>query len=176
MGDVWVTRPETYSFEGTGGFPNSRLPVLVYRNVEAAQEPNECIAMFAHNGWLGAWVNGLFHFHRFHSTAHEVLGVVAGSGSVVLGGPKGRTIEVMAGDVLVLPAGVAHSNGRSAADFVVVGAYPNGMSWDLCQGDPAGHDEVVANIDSVPFPDADPVYGPEGPLMRIWRHDSGAFS
>jgi hypothetical protein len=69
-----MTRPETYRFGASGGFPNSRLPVLVCRNVEKADSPKECQELFAVNGWLGAWVNGIFPFHRLHSTAHDLPG------------------------------------------------------------------------------------------------------
>jgi uncharacterized protein YjlB len=164
-----VTGPETHSFEDGGGIPNSRLPVLVYRDVDGARAPRECEELFARNGWLGAWVDGIFSFHHFHSTAHEVLGIVAGTASVVLGGPNGRRFEVERGDVLVLPAGTGHCNAGSSADLLVVGAYPNGMRWDLRRGDPAERDEVLANIAAVPLPDADPVQGPNGALAELWR-------
>ena len=36
------------------------------------------------------------------------------------------------------------------------------------RGDPAEHDEVVANIRAVPLPRADPVNGPDGPLTALW--------
>jgi uncharacterized protein YjlB len=42
------------------------------------------------------------------------------------------------------------------------------MSYDLRRGDPAEHDEVVANIRSVPLPRTDPVHGAEGPLTELW--------
>jgi uncharacterized protein YjlB len=169
-----MPQPETYSFEDTGWIPNSRLPVLVYREVDNAHAPSDCKQLFARNQWLGAWVDGIFPFHRFHSTAHEVLGVVEGSGSIVLGGPGGQHVEVAAGDVVVLPAGTGHCNGGSASDFVVVGAYPEGMSWDLCQGDPREHDEVLVNIEAVPLPGTDPVHGADGPLIAIWHVGSTA--
>jgi uncharacterized protein YjlB len=51
----------------------------------------------------------------------------------------------------------------------VVGAYPNGMSWDLRRGDPAEHDEALANIARVPLPDQDPVGGADGALVELWR-------
>ena len=164
-----MTQPETYSFEGAGEIPNSRLPVLVYHDVEGARR-ERMQELFARNGWLGAWVNGIFSFHHFHSTAHEVLGIVAGSAAVILGGPHGRRFEVARGDVLVLPAGTGHCNVGSSADLLVVGAYPNGMQWDLRRGDPAERDEVLTNIAAVLLPDADPVHGSAGPLTQIWRN------
>lgn len=155
---------ETYQFEDDGGgIPNSRLPVLVYHGVD------HCEAVFARHGWAGAWRDGIYSFHHFHSTAHEVLGVVAGSGSVVLGGPDGRAFSLQAGDVFVLPAGTGHCNAGSRRDPLVVGAYPGGMDWDLRRGDPAEREEVLANIRAVPLPEADPVFGADGPLVERWR-------
>jgi uncharacterized protein YjlB len=164
-----MTEPETHRFEDAGGIPNSRLPVLVYHDVEGAAAAPACSELFAHNGWLGAWVNGIFSFHHFHSTAHEVLGIVAGSAVVVLGGPGGHRFDVSRGDVLVLPAGTGHCNAGSSADLLVVGAYPDGMPWDLRRGDPAERDDVLDNIVGVPLPEADPVHGRGGPLTRLWR-------
>ena len=163
-----MTGPETHVFEDAGGIPNSRLPVLIYHGVEEARDDRTCRELFARSRWLGAWVDGIFSFHHFHSTSHEVLGIVAGEATVALGGPSGRSFEVRAGDVLVLPAGTGHCNAASTSDLSVVGAYPNGMRWDLRHGDPAERDEVIANINAVPLPDADPVRGPAGPLTEIW--------
>jgi uncharacterized protein YjlB len=98
-----------------------------------------------------------------------VLGIVSGEAAVVLGGPQGRRFEVRPGDVLVLPAGTGHCNAGSSADLLVIGAYPDGMEWDIRRGDPAEHDEVLGNIRAVPLPGADPVYGPDGPLRKLWR-------
>ena len=164
-----MTRPETYGFEADGAFPNSRLAVLVYHDVEEAGGASACQELFARNGWLGAWLDGIFSFHHFHSTTHEVLGVVDGNASVILGGPGGRRFEIRRGDVLVLPAGTGHFNAGSSPDFVVVGAYPDAMLWDLRRGDPAELDEALANIEAVPLPAADPVAGADGPLTEIWR-------
>jgi uncharacterized protein YjlB len=91
---------------------------------------------------------------------------------VKLGGPSGKSFEIGQGDVLVLPAGTGHCNEGSSADLLVIGAYPSGMPWDLRRGDPAEHDEAVANIRAVPLPDADPVGGPEGPLTELWGDGS----
>ncbi len=161
--------PETYTFQDDGGIPNSPLAVLIYHDIDAATDASTCERLFAHNGWRGSWRNGIYSFHHFHSTSHEVLGIVRGSASVMLGGPGGRTFDVRRGDVLVLPAGTGHFNNGSSDDLLVIGAYPDGMSWDLRRGDPGEHDEVVANIRAVPLPSTDPVGGPDGELVGLWR-------
>jgi uncharacterized protein YjlB len=160
--------PETHLFEDDGAFPNSRLPVLIYHEIEAAHNAASCEELFDSNGWVPDWRDGIFSFHHFHSITHEVLGIVGGTATVKLGGPSGRSFEIGAGDVLVLPAGTGHCNEGSSPDLLVIGAYPDGMPWDLRRGDPAEHDEAVANISAVPLPGADPVEGPDGPLTRLW--------
>jgi uncharacterized protein YjlB len=52
--------------------------------------------------------------------------------------------------------------------LLVVGAYPDGMEWDICRGDPAEHDEVVSRIRAVPAPATDPVGGATGSLRALW--------
>ena len=160
---------ETFTFDDDGAIPNSSLPVLLYRRAlgaDAGAAAHE--ELFAGNGWLGAWRNGIYPFHHFHSTSHEVLGIASGTANVVLGGPQGSPLELTAGDVVVLPAGTGHCNAGSEPGLLVVGAYPNGMRWDLRRGDPAEHDEALANIARVPIPAADPVAGREGPLAELW--------
>ncbi len=159
--------PATWTFDDDGTIPNSRLPVLVYDEIDQARDAAACERLFAGNGWLGAWRDGIYPFHHFHSTAHEVLGIVAGSARVMLGGPQGRELEVRRGQVLVLPAGTGHCN-LGGDGLLVIGAYPDGMAWDLRRGDPAEHDEVRASIERVPLPQADPVTGRDGPLTSLW--------
>jgi uncharacterized protein YjlB len=159
---------ESHLFDDDGGIPNSPLPTLIYHDVEAAREAAPCEALFDGNTWVPEWRDGIFSFHHFHSTAHEVLGIVAGRATLMLGGPSGRAFEVERGDVLVLPAGTGHCNQGSSGDLLVIGAYPDAMRWDIRRGDPAEHDEVVANIRAVPLPRADPVEGPDGQLTQLW--------
>jgi uncharacterized protein YjlB len=162
-------RPEVFTFDDDGSIPNSALPLLLYHDtLDGAADAAAYERLFARYGWLGAWRDGIFPFHHFHSTAHEVLGIARGTVDVMLGGPNGRQLELRAGDVVVLPAGTGHCNRGSSADLLVVGAYPNGMRWDLRRGDPAERDEVLANISRVPRPDQDPVNGHDGPLVELW--------
>jgi uncharacterized protein YjlB len=159
--------PQTFQFEDDGAIPNSPLPVIVYQGVPAAGDAGSCEHLFAENGWLGAWRDGIYSFHHFHSIAHEVLGVVTGSATVMLGGPRGREFEITEGQVLVLPAGTGHCN-LGARGLLVVGAYPEGMAWDICRGDPADHDDAVRRIRGVPLPASDPVGGADGALRSLW--------
>jgi uncharacterized protein YjlB len=162
-------RLETYTFEDDGRIPNSALPTLVYRGAmesDAGAAPYE--QLFADHRWLGAWRDGIYDFHHFHSTTHEVLGIAAGRANVILGGPQGRRFELLAGDVVVLPAGTGHCNAGSDAGLLVVGAYPNAMRWDIRRGHPGEREEVLANISRVPLPDEDPVQGERGPLIELW--------
>jgi len=161
--------PDSYIFVDDGGIPNSPLPVLVYHDVRAAGDAADCERLFAANGWLGAWRDGIFSFHHFHSISHEALGIVAGSVTVMLGGPSGRRFEVGRGDVLVLPAGTGHCNLGASGELLVVGAYPDGMEWDIRRGDPAEREQVLANIRAVPLPRTDPVQGGCGGLTKLWR-------
>ena len=159
---------ETHRFADDGKFPNSALPLLVYRGGLPA-DPAAMEQAFAANGWSNGWRNGIFDYHHFHSIAHEVLGIARGDVRVAFGGPSGREVTVRAGDVVLIPAGVAHRNMGQSADLLVVGAYPGGADYDIRRGDPAEHAAALRAIRSVPLPDNDPVLGADEGLRRLWR-------
>lgn len=159
--------PLTFSLAPSGEIPNSRLPVLIYR-ASALTSPTVAERAFADRGWLAPWRDGIFAFHHFHSTAHEALAIVRGEVTVTLGGSDGETIEAGTGDVLVLPAGTGHRRESASSDLLVVGAYPNGLDWDVRRGDPAERELVATNLAAVPLPDTDPLHGPDGPLVSLW--------
>jgi uncharacterized protein YjlB len=154
----------------TGEIPNSRLPLLLY---QGAIQSGEKIAartlelLFRENGWTGSWRNGVYPFHHYHSTAHEVLGVYSGAAALQLGGEPGLVVRVGAGDAILIPAGVGHKNLGSSADFGVVGAYPDGQRPDLCRGG-GERPEADARIGAVPLPDCDPIFGGDGGIADHW--------
>lgn len=160
--------PQRFGDDGT--FPNSRLPLLLYREAIApdAVTPETIEALFAENGWPPKWRSTVFTYHHYHSTAHEVLGVASGNATLMLGGPKGREFAVKAGDVIVIPAGVVHRRLSASGDFLVVGGYPPGPGWDLLRGEAGDRPMADENIAAVPMPASDPVGGANGPLMREW--------
>lgn len=148
---------------------NKNLPVLYYSSVIAA---NGNLAdlfeqRFLANGWQGCWRNGIFSYQHYHTKAHEVLGIAQGTGRVLLGGPAGRAFDVSAGDCVVLPAGTGHRKIDSSADFLVVGGYPPHQYADICttRADAQG----LGTIRSLALPASDPVIGPGGPLIDLWK-------
>ena len=69
----------------------------------------------------------------------------------------------------MLPAGTGHKKLQSSSDFLVVGAYPSGQGhYDTNRGDSINYEIALANIAATQLPETDPVYGSEGPLMKIW--------
>lgn len=150
---------------------NPRLPVIIYRGaVEAESCEGAALAFettFAENGWPPQWRDGVYDYHHYHSTAHEALGVAAGSATLTLGGPGGEDIRVEAGDAIVLPTGTGHRSVKASDDFLVVGAYPKEQDWDICREAPS--DEARQRMAALPIPDADPVEGSAGPLADLWK-------
>lgn len=162
--------PRTHLLSDTGAFPNSRLPALIY---EAALPPGADLAdrfdaLFEQHGWTGSWRNGLYRQHHYHSTAHEVLGVYRGSVTVRLGGPAGPLIALRAGDIAVIPAGVAHKNESQSDDFAVLGAYPTGTGPDMQYGKPGERPQTDRTIAALALPPQDPLSGPRGALPKLW--------
>lgn len=162
-----LPQPRALHVADTGAFANSSLPVLVYPAVLAAESDlaSAFERLFECHGWTGSWRNGLYRQHHYHASAHEALGVYRGSVQVRLGGPEGELLTLVAGDVLVIPAGVAHKNEGQSLDFAVVGAYPTGTAPDMQYGRSGERPHVDRIIAAVPKPALDPV---GGALPRSW--------
>jgi uncharacterized protein YjlB len=168
-----VNPPEVLSFElkDDGLIPNSRLPLLIYINaVKLPGDPAVAFEdLFEAHGWTGSWRDGIYTYHHYHSTAHEVLGIYRGSATLQLGGEKGIKRKVNAGDVLIIPAGVAHKNLGASGNLGVIGAYPAGQEWDMNYGRPQERPQADENLSRVALPEIDPVYGAGGPLLKHWK-------
>ena len=164
------TPPQSLLLQLNDWVPNNpRLPVLIYRQAIAI-EGNDPAALFEQtfsaNGWPPQWRYGIYDYHHYHTEGHEVLGVAVGHARLMLGGPNGHAVEVSAGDVVLLPAGIGHCNLGSSDDFLVVGAYPPGQHADICREAPTS--QQLEKIKNLPFPQTDPVQGLHGAVSQQW--------
>jgi uncharacterized protein YjlB len=161
---------EAFTLAPRDWVPNNRkLAVAIYRAAIPGAGDDltaEFEALFNHNQWPPQWRNGIFDYHHFHSTAHEVLGIASGTAEVIIGGPGGRLVTLRPGDAVLLPAGTGHCLQAFAGNLRVVGAYPPGQQWDIRRErlTPA---ELVA-MEFLPFPASDPVLGERGPVIEQW--------
>ncbi len=166
------TKIETYHFADDGLIPNSKYPLIIYKNA-FSETGNEAASWlekrFESNNWTNSWRNGVFSYHHYHSISHEVLGIYEGSATLFLGGENGQKLLVKAGDIIVIPAGVGHKNLGSSNDFKVIGAYPNGMDYDILRGKPEERKGADQNIANIPFPGSDPFLGKNDGLREIWK-------
>lgn len=168
-------RPVSFIFPDDGLIPNNPLPLLLYKDVVAADndDPEQAIEdTFNANGWGRTWRNGIFDYLHYHATVHEVLGVARGHALVRFGGDHGEDFEIRKGDVAILPAGTGHQCLSASDDFVVVGAYPPGPQMQVTRPTPDNYRVAIRSIPEVALPDTDPIYGQRGPLVEIWRKRS----
>ncbi len=165
-------KPLTFVFEDDGLVPNNVLPLLVYkRAVDVGNgHPEKTIeGLFGANGWGAMWRDGVYDYQHYHATVHEALGVARGHARVLFGGELGEAIEIAAGDVAVLPAGIGHRCLFASHDFSVVGAYPPGPPMHVTRPTPENYRKARATIPKVKLPETDPVMGEDGPLVRLWE-------
>jgi len=162
---------EKYYFKGNGRMPNSRLPLIVYR--EAFQSrASEMEARLRSNGWMPSWHSpiGLYPQHHFHSQAHELIAIVRGEIKGLFGGHDGQEVVLKKGDSVVIPAGVGHYGVSITDDLFVTGAFPSGFTFmDFRHGHPDEYREMAEVARRVPIPPVDPFYGVDGPLPSIWH-------
>jgi uncharacterized protein YjlB len=165
--------PITHVFADDGRIPNNALPFVLYRgaiDLAGSPDPEKVIEKaFAANGWGGLWRNGVYPYVHYHSMIHEAMGIARGRAKIRFGGDRGRDIDVAPGDVVILPAGTGHQRLTQTDDLVVIGAYPPSGKYNLCRGSKAEHAKALVTIAKVPLPATDPVFGPKGPLIALWR-------
>ncbi|ROV87968.1 hypothetical protein VMCG_10668 [Cytospora schulzeri] len=156
-----------------GLLPNSSIlnkPLLIYHSVFANPSAS---AIESHLTSVGIvtpqWRYGMYSTTHFHSTTHEVLCVSSGKARLCFGGednPERVEPMVEAGDVMVLPAGMAHRLLKDFGGFEMVGCYPKGCDWDMCYGR-EGEEGRVKTIAKVEWFDQDPIYKDQGPVMDV---------
>lgn len=212
-----------YHLFPTDHIPNSPRPLLHYKHVfDINPSKTHCDAgevwdMFAQNEWEVAWIfrYGQTQLSHFHSEAHECMAVLSGTAKIRFGVADlsedleqntygsawedgAITLDANAGDVFIIPAGVAHKtyNCRPEAEFklmspgkahgieadnpkqtlselslngyTMMGAY-NGGDWDFVQ-----RGGIFEKSWVVPKPKYDPVFGlSQQGLVKTWSGNGG---
>ena len=165
---VKAVKPRRLKFHSDGYIPNNpRLPLLYYRKAVRFDRDGDPAALleaiFNANDWGQAWRNGVYDFVHYHPRIHEVLGIARGSATLRLGGNKGVTVRVSAGDIIAIPAGVGHECLSANKEFLVVGAYPPTGTYSECRGRYREYAKAVAQIRRV-RPAKNPLFGTQRPV------------
>ncbi|KAF6806130.1 FAD-dependent pyridine nucleotide-disulfide oxidoreductase [Colletotrichum sojae] len=176
----------SYYLKPTRLVPNSPQPLLHYKGLlasEADRQPVRIHERLDANGWKTQWIfrYGPTQSSHYHSRIHEAMVILSGSATIRFGvadteddlnrntwggakEPGGVEVAAAAGDVFVIPAGVAHKThdtspegegfalltpgrGRGVPNatevlskielsgFTMMGAYPkNCGNWDFSVG------------------------------------------
>ncbi|KAF1924877.1 uncharacterized protein M421DRAFT_424298 [Didymella exigua CBS 183.55] len=144
-------------------------PLLTYHSCFApSTTPSSLESHLASNGTSPQWRYTMYTTSHYHSTTHEILCVIRGRARLLFGGdanPGRVEQDVSIGDVMIVPAGVAHRLLEDVeGGFEMVGSYPKGCSWDMCYGE-AGEGDKSEAVGRVAWFERDPVYGDDGPVM-----------
>lgn len=209
-----------YHLPPTRLIPNSPQPLLHYKGIlaEVDRRPETLHKLFDENAWKTQWIfrYGPTQESHYHSQVHECMAVLSGTATIrfgvadlsddldesTWGGAKEEgAVELLAkaGDVFIIPAGVAHKtydtspgapfalltpgkgrgieadNPRAAlselelSGFTMMGAYPKNCS----NWDFSVGGEDAGNFQaiwSVARPEADPILGDsQGGLVVHWK-------
>ncbi|MBO0902974.1 cupin domain-containing protein [Jiella sonneratiae] len=161
---------EARRFAPTPTIPNGNLPLLVMAGAIAPAEatPEAVMRRFESNGWQGTWLYTVFDYWHYHVEGHEVLACVSGKATVGFGGEGGAEVAMRPGDVVIIPAGVAHKRLSGGSDFQVVGAYPPGQNGAITRAGAMAVGEAARRIGGLALPKTDPVSGEAPGAIAAW--------
>jgi len=167
-------RVTKYQIPGFKGLPNTSLqnkPLLIYHSVFTGSFGASDIERHLKDVAVvsPAWRYTMYSETHFHSTSHEVLAIASGKAKCCFGGednPERVEPVLEKGDVVVVPAGVAHRLLLDYGQFQMVGSYPKGKSWDMCYGR-NGEEEKAKSIKDLAWFERDPIYGATGPVFEV---------
>lgn len=163
-----VSKHHIPAFQGSPNTSIQNKPLMIYHNAFPSPSASQIESHLHSVGVVQPqWRYTMYSQSHFHSTTHEVLVIATGSAQCCFGGEEnpGRVEPVLnTGDVVIIPAGVAHRLLEDDGGFQMVGSYPVGKSWDMCYGR-AGEEDQVRGIGQLGWFQKDPIYGDRGPSL-----------
>lgn len=154
-------------------FPgNAELPLLIYKHSisQISGSAQNIQTLLQNNHWGSSWIDCIYDFHHYHSNTHETLVILSGTCMVQFGGDKGITYIVEPGDVVIIPAGVAHKSIEMRDEFQCIGAYPYDIGYDMNYGTAKEYEKAVTSVPLVALPQKDPMFGEQGLLFEYWKN------
>ncbi|KAL9086625.1 MAG: hypothetical protein Q9165_007068 [Trypethelium subeluteriae] len=163
MAHLKKVEPEKFYVRPTPHVPNSKLPILVYRDVLQDTSPETILSTIEPNGWLKGGQFKTYPVPHFHCLAHECYGIIKGSSTYLLGkspldpetdehgNSNGILLHVKVGDVFA----------------PLIGEYRYDMNWG--KESPEETTKLAQQAATTPVPELDPLYGLGGPLPEIWN-------
>ncbi|KZM22504.1 uncharacterized protein EKO05_0000828 [Ascochyta rabiei] len=144
-------------------------PLLIYHSCfPPSTSPSAIESHLPSNSITPQWRYTMYTTSHYHSTTHEILCIINGRAKLLFGGeqnPGKVETEVEVGDVVIVPAGVAHRLLEDVeGGFQMVGSYPKGCSWDMCYGK-TGEEAKAEAVGRVSWLEKDPMYGDDGPAL-----------
>lgn len=148
-------------------------PLLIYHSCFPYSTPVSTLeSQLTTNGISPQWRYTMYTTSHYHSTTHEILCIIRGGAKLLFGGeanPGRVEQEVKVGDVVVVPAGVAHRLLQDIeGGFEMLGSYPDGCSWDMCY-DKKGEEDKAKAVGTIEWLEKDPLYGEDGPV--VWNRE-----
>ena len=170
LASIAVSKHQIPAWKGSPNTSIQQKPLLIYH--QAFSDPS-ATAVEAHLKSVGVvepqWRHTMYSKSHFHSISHEVLCIVSGAAKCCFGHEDnpGRVEPVLTkGDVVIVPAGVAHRLLEDHGEFQMVGSYPLGHGWDMCYGS-KGREDKLKNISKLGWFKKDPIFGDQGPTLDV---------
>ncbi|KAE9363709.1 hypothetical protein N431DRAFT_389825 [Stipitochalara longipes BDJ] len=167
-------RVSTHQIPRQNLIPNTSIqakPLLIYHScLPSAATASSIEAHLKETGVVfPQWRYTMYNVTHFHASTHEVLCVFSGQAKLCFGGefnPSKVETGVQKGDVIIIPAGVAHRLlDDFNSNFQMVGSYPRGKHPDMCCGKKE-EEEKIKGISTLGWFERDPLYGDDGPVLR----------
>ena len=166
------TRPLTFVFDDDGLVPNNILPLVIYkRAIElAGGDPARAIdELFRANGWDQRWRDGIFDYQHYHATCTRRSASRAATRWCCSAASTARRSSSTPATSRSCPPAPATSASSPAMISAWSAPTRPAKPWRSLARPRRTYRRAMETIPLVLPPPSDPVFGQDGPLLRLWR-------